>query len=265
MLNCFASVLADDKLRKPIMIASLMMYARPELADAHGRFWQLIRHELDAVGIDAPEQLDQDAYGVGVWKSPELVLSQTCGMPFRLWLSDAVTLVGTPDYDLDECPAGYYRSPLVVRARDTRSALSDFKEAVFAFNQTHSQSGYAAPYAHVEPFGFWFDNEVETGSHLASAKAVAEGRADIAALDAVTWRLIKRYESCASNLRVLEWTKPTPGLPLITANGRDAEAMFDAINCAIDALSEKDKEGIGIQRIVKIPKENYLAVPNPPM
>ena len=43
------------------MIANLMMYERPQLADAHGRFWQLIRHQLASVGIDSPEVLFQNA------------------------------------------------------------------------------------------------------------------------------------------------------------------------------------------------------------
>lgn len=247
------------------MFASLMMYARPELAPAHDRYWGLIRDEFAAIGIDAPARLSQDAFGVDVWKSPELVLSQTCGMPYRLWLKDDVTLVGTPDYGLDACPAGYYRSPFVVRADDPRENLSEFKHATFALNQTDSQSGYGAPYFHLQSHGFWFENLLESGGHLASAKAVADGQADIAALDAVTWRLIEKYELFAQYLRVLEWTAPTPGLPLITAKGRDAESMFTAINRAIHALSEDDQASLGIRALVQIPKADYFDVPNPPL
>ena len=246
------------------MIANLMMYARPELVSGHERFWALIHSELLAVGIDAPAQLDQTAFGLDVWTNPELVLSQTCGMPYRLWLSDDVTLVGTPDYGLDECPAGYYRSPLIVRADDPRNCLEDFKSATFAYNETHSQSGYAAPYNHIAPLGFWFEGTKKTGSHINSARTVAEGDADIAALDAVTWRLIQRYESFSKNLRVLEWTDPTPGLPFITAKSRDGDAMFEAVNRAICALHDDDKTALGIRGLIRIPKAEYLAIPNPP-
>ena len=246
------------------MIANLMMYARPELASAQERFWALIHSELLAVGIDAPAQLDQTAFGLDVWTNPDLVLSQTCGMPYRLWLSDDVTLIGTPDYGLDECPAGYYRSPLIVRADDPRNCLEDFKSATFAYNETHSQSGYAAPYNHIAPLGFWFEGTKKTGSHINSARTVAEGDADIAALDAVTWRLIQRYESFAENLRVLEWTDPTPGLPLITSQDNDPEIIFDAVSDAISQLTEPDRQLLGLKGIVKIPKEKYLAIQNPP-
>ena len=175
------------------MIASLMMYLRPQLVDAHDRFWVLIRQNLADAGIDAPAQLSQDADEFHVWKHPQLALSQTCGMPYRLWLHDKVSLVGTPDYGLEECPPGYYRSALVVRKSDRRSDPTAFRDAVFAYNQTFSQSGYAAPYWHLRPHGFWFDNRLHTEQHLLSAKAVAEGRADIASLDGTSWRLMEKY------------------------------------------------------------------------
>lgn len=245
------------------MIANLMMYQRSELVGAHERYWALIRHHLAEVGIDSPKDLSQSAEEFFVWKHPDLVLSQTCGMPYRIWLHDQVALVGTPDFGLVGCPAGYYRSALVVRVDDLRSDILAFKDATFAFNQTFSQSGYAAPFWHVEPFGFWFENRLQTGQHLLSARAVAEGRADIAALDAVTWRNAEAFEPFADKLRVLEWTSPTPGLPLITARENDASAIFTAVEQAIAGLDQQDKSALGLYGIVRIAKEDYLAVPNP--
>jgi ABC-type phosphate/phosphonate transport system substrate-binding protein len=246
------------------MIANLMMYARPELAGAHTRFWGLIRSHLARVGINAPRDLSQAAEEFSVWKHPDLVLSQTCGMPYRIWLHDSVELVGTPDYGLSDCPAGYYRSAFVVRAEDTRNSLAAFQDATFAFNQTFSQSGYAAPYWHTRPVGFWIQTRTQTHGHVVSALAVAAGRADIAALDAVTWRNVQRYEGFATKLRVLEWTAPTPGLPLITAKGQNAEAIHSAVANAIADLDSIDAIDLGLQGIVRIPKDTYLAVLNPP-
>lgn len=245
------------------MIASLMMYLRPQLVDAHDRFWVLIRQNLADAGIDAPAQLSQDADEFHVWKHPQLALSQTCGMPYRLWLHDKVSLVGTPDYGLEECPPGYYRSALVVRKSDKRSDPTAFRDAVFAYNQTFSQSGYAAPYWHLRPHGFWFDNRLHTEQHLLSAKAVAEGRADIASLDGTSWRLMEKYEPFAKDLRVLDWTDPTPGLPLITSLANDAGAVFGAVQTAISGLEPQDRALLGLRGIVSIAKETYLSVPNP--
>lgn len=245
------------------MIANLMMYQRPQLVEAHARYWALIRKHLADAGMDSPETLSQDAEEFFVWKHSDLVLSQTCGMPYRTWLHDKVQLVGTPDYGLAGCPAGYYRSAIVVRADDTRTDVSAFKDAVFAYNQTFSQSGYAAPFWHLLPGGFWFENRLHTEQHLESARAVAAGRADIASLDAVTWRNIEAFEPFARDLRVQTWTEPTPGLPLITALGNDANLIFEAVKGAIAELDAQDKSLLGIRGIVKISKQDYLNVRNP--
>lgn len=245
------------------MIASLMMYQRPQLVEAHGHYWALIRKHLAEAGMDSPAEMSQDAEEFYVWKHPNLVLSQTCGMPYRMWLHDQVQLVGTPDFGLTDCTAGYYRSAIIVRADDPRTDLAAFKDGRFAYNQTFSQSGYAAPFWHLKPYGFWFENLMQTGQHVASARAVATGQADIAAIDAVTWRNIATYEPFAHDLRVLAWTTPTPGLPLITAMGRDADLIFNAVAVAIDELDAQNKALLGIKGIVKIPKEAYLEIRNP--
>ncbi len=245
------------------MIASLMMYARPELDEALRRYWGLIRAELSARGMDSPEILVQDNDEFEVWKAPDLVLSQTCGMPYRLWLHDQVSLVGTPDFGLENCPPGYYRSAIVVRADDLRNKIDAFAKARFAYNQTFSQSGFAAPYNHLKPRGWWFGNLVQTHGHLFSARAVAEGRADIAALDGVTWRLIQQHEEIAKDLRVLDWTEPTPGLPYIAAVGVNRQPVFDAVSAAIAGLAPKDADLLGLRGLIAIPKQDYLAIPNP--
>lgn len=76
--------------------------------------------------------------------------------------------------------------------------------------------------------------EVYTGSHLASAEAVADGRADLAAIDCVTWSLLKAARSnLTSRLRVIG-TAPTllPGLPYVVsadATEEEIEAIREAI------------------------------------
>ena len=61
-----------------------------------------------------------------------------------------------------------------------------------------------------------FARLVETGAHVESARAVAEKRADIAAVDAVTWRGITRHAEPMPMpmLRVLGQTRATPGTGL---------------------------------------------------
>lgn len=246
------------------MIASLMMYARPELEGAHNRYWALIRAALADRGIDSPAYLSNDAPEFEVWRAPDLVLSQTCGMPYRLFLHDQVSLIGTPDYNVEGCPAGYYNSVIVVRADDDRKDVRDFQNARFIYNQDTSQSGFGAPCALASSLGFWFRDRSQSGGHRASARAVAGGSADIAALDAVTWQLIRRYDAFAARLRVLSVTSPTPGLPYISAASAPVAEIRNAVSEAIAALTPQDRADLCLQSLVNIPKDAYLAVPNPP-
>lgn len=246
------------------MIASLAMYNRRELTAAHANFWALIWEELLRFGIDAPRALSQNSEEFSVWQHPELVLSQTCGMPYRLWLHEKVNLVGTLDYAVTGCPEGFYRSAIIVRADDPRDDIGVYLEDTFAYNQHFSQSGFAAMYNYLGNTHGWFKQRLQTGQHLLSARAVAEGEADIAALDAITWRLAIQHETFTKRLRVLNWTEPTPALPLITAKRHDPAIVFKAVSRAIPRLSRQDTEALGIRGIVLIPKENYLVIANPP-
>nr|WP_306265035.1 PhnD/SsuA/transferrin family substrate-binding protein [Pararhizobium sp. IMCC3301] len=245
------------------MIASLTMYQRPQLASAHDNYWALIRQHLAAAGMDSPPVLAQQADDMSVWTDPGLVLSQTCGLPYRTELHHRVSLIGTPDFAVEGCAPGYYRSAIVVRKSERRTRIAEFRDAVFAYNQTGSQSGYAAPYWHVKARGFWFENRQATGGHLNSARAVAEGRADLAALDAVSWRLMQEYEPLSGELKVLDWTTPTPGLPYISAANANHLAIFQAVRQAVQDLSEEDRSALGLRDLVCIDKQTYLAVPTP--
>lgn len=246
------------------MIANLPMYDRPELNAANLRFWHLIRQALHASGIEAPEYLSQRTDLMAVWTDPSLVLGQTCGMPYRKHLHGKVNLVGTPDYDLPDCPAGHYYSVIVVRTSDPRSTLKNFENSIFAFNEEISQSGFAAPLNHAAAQGVRFANCIQSFGHALSAEMVATGQADIAALDAVTWTFIERYDAFAKDLRVLEITAPpTPVLPFITSTNHDPDLIFGAIAQAISRLTPDEKSTLSLKGIIKIPADDYLRVPNP--
>lgn len=241
-------------------LASLPMYDRPETAAANDRYWQAIRNRLG----EGPDTLTRTGDLWDHWLAPDLLLSQTCGYPFRARLHGQVTLVGTPDYGLPGCPPGHYCTVFVARTDDPRATPADFAEAPFAYNEPLSQSGWAAPQNHAASQGFTFSNTIQTGGHALSARAVAEGKADIAALDALTWALIQRHDPFATTLREIARTEPTPVLPYITALTRDPEPLFDAISAAIADLSPDDRATLSLRGLVRIPAEAYLAIPNPP-
>jgi len=242
------------------MIASLPMYDLPALRGATDRYWQAIRARLG----EGPKALTRGGDLWAQWQDPDLVLSQTCGYPYRARLHGRVTLAGTPDYALPGCPPGHYRSIFVARGDDPRADLAGFDGARFAYNEALSQSGWAAPMIHVQRLGLGWGAVLETGGHRNSALAVAEGRADIAALDALTWVLLRRHEPFTAGLREVGATRPTPALPYICAQARDGVRLYEAIAAAIGDLGEADREALHLRGVIRIPAEAYLAVPTPP-
>lgn len=239
------------------MIASLPMYDTPATRDANDRLWQGIRERLGK----GPTSLEHDVDPHVQWLATDLVLSQTCGLPYRTELAGKVQLVGTPDYGVEGCQPGYYNSCIVVRKDDPRSDLSQFEGARLARNDVRSQSGWAAIERHLARLGLTFsfeDSVLDTGAHADSARAVSEGKADLAALDAVTWALLCRDTDIAEGLRVLDRTVPTPGLPFITSLGEDPAAVFNAVSTAIQDLSPEDRETLRLKSLVSIPHASYL-------
>jgi ABC-type phosphate/phosphonate transport system substrate-binding protein len=172
-----------------------------------------------------------------------LVLSQTCGFPFATRLSDAVGLVAAPLYDVEGCKGPRYSSMLVSRNDDEPASLAACADLRFARNASDSLSGYVALAVEMRAAGLdpqaaqW----VETGSHRASLRAVAEGRADVAAIDCVCMALARANEPDAvSRLTIFAQTPLRPALPFITAAGR-GEAEVAALRAALsDALTDSE-------------------------
>ncbi|WP_095590559.1 phosphate/phosphite/phosphonate ABC transporter substrate-binding protein [Actibacterium ureilyticum] len=245
------------------MIAGLPMYLRPENQGAHDRLWQRTRAALAEQDIAAPERLDPGTDLWALWQDPDLLLAQTCGLPFRATLENDVALVGAPDHGLPGCAAGEYYSVFVIRADDDPRPLADYARARMAFNDPMSQSGWAVPQALAHALGFQFVNLVQTGAHRASAQAVAEGRADLAAIDAVSWSMMTRWDDFADGLQVIGRTSATPALPYITAHGQYAAALHAAMNAALAELSPEDRRDLGMSRIVPAERVRYLALPIP--
>ena len=240
------------------MIASLPMYWRAETAAAWQRFWATVQAQAARAGVDLPDLTPPDdlpADWADHWRRPDLMLSQTCGLPFRTTLKDQVSYVATFDFGL-RCAPGYYHSCAILRADRPHG----FRATSLAYNAADSQSGWAAVHDHTA-----FDRLLVTGAHEASARAVAEGRADIAYLDAVTWRLLERFTDLGTHLRVADRTPPTPGLPLITAKGRDPDPLRRALDAAVRTLSPDEAADLGgLKGLAVLDPADYYAVPLPP-
>ncbi|WP_340160315.1 PhnD/SsuA/transferrin family substrate-binding protein [uncultured Hoeflea sp.] len=248
--------------------ASLPMYDWPEIRDATDGLWQAVREQLRERGIEAPEALDRHADPETLWTNPALLLSQTCGYPYATMLADKVTLVGTPAHAVTGAEPGRYFSVLVARKNGAPQHLADLSGKRFAYNMQHSQSGFAAPVRLLADAGLAsLPEPLKTAAHRASIQAVADGKADWAAIDAVTWELAKRHEPASQDLTVFARTPDTPALPLITslqhANHRDTIA--DAYEAAITELDKQTRDAVLITGLARFKPGDYapLAAPLP--
>jgi len=204
------------------LIAALPMYDPPELEAANDTLWTAIADRLAARGVvGAPERLTRGAPPDAIWSDPELLLGQTCGYPLMTSLRDKVMVVATPHYLAPGCEGPFCRSAVIVRQDSPAASLADLRGARCAVNDLASNSGMnllralIAPLAGGEAF---FGALTVTGAHAASVERVADGEADVAAIDCVTWAHLQRHHpAMAKRVRVLTWTAASPGLPMITA------------------------------------------------
>ena len=201
------------------MLASLPMYYPPQGSLA--AFWSALAGLLQQQGVDAPAQLQMPEDVLHHWLQPDLLLSQTCGYPLVHTLKDRVQVVGTLAYEATGAQGIHCQSQLICRATDARRNLAAWEGSTVAYNARDSQSGYNALRHSValasgaRPF---YARTLATGAHLQSVEYVRTGRADMAAIDAVTWALFQRTQPVLSReLAVFGQTQAYPGLPLITS------------------------------------------------
>lgn len=222
--------------------------------------WACFRDSIRKAGLNAPERADDFTPRTEGWLHPQLILGQTCGLPYVLKLRDRVELVGTPDYGVEGCPPGFYHSTIVASRSDGRVDLSEFRDSTLAFNGEDSQSGYAAIMRAVAPFareGRFFGRAIHSGSHEASMRLVKQGLADVAAIDSVTWRMSREFDPNTVELKAVTTTEPTPGLPFITAAGNPAKKILEAAREGIASLPDQTRNAFGLRGILAFEKSDY--------
>ena len=175
-------------------------------------------------------------------------------------------MVATPVYDADGCDGAWYRSAIVVRREYPAGGLAALRDTICAVNAVDSNSGMnllraeVAPLAQGAPF---FRRVIITGSHAASLRAVATGEADIAAIDCVTLALLSdiRPDAVAA-IRILGWTTPSPGLPMITAgDDHTLLALREALDAAArDPALGATRRALRLLRFEVLPPDSYSMI-----
>lgn len=251
------------------MIAALPMYDLPWLREANDRLWTAVaRHLRDAGVVGVADRLDRAADLDDLWRSPELLLAQSCGYPLVTELRETVQLVATPRYRAEGCDGVLHRSAIVVRADHPARTLSDLRGRRAGVNGSRSNTGmnlFRAAIAPLAEAGTFFGKVTNTGSHARSLAALLSRRVDVAAIDAVTFAHLRhRYPRYAKDVRVLAWTDATPGLPLVTAAATPPDVLI-ALRVALKRVARdpglrSDLDTLLIGDFEPAPLESYIPV-----
>jgi ABC-type phosphate/phosphonate transport system substrate-binding protein len=248
------------------VIAALPMYDWPVLQPANDRFWRALAERLRDAGITAPWELTRQDDHAALWERDDLLLAQTCGLPFNTGLKDRVRYVATPVHTMEGCREARYSSAVVAR-RDVDPVLRTpdaLRGLRLAINGTDSWSGY-------EVVKRWFAAggtpmpapHLVSGGHLPSMQAVAERRADFAAIDAIALGLAWRHlPELAGHMQVIGWTESRPAPPFVTAGSAGDESVATLRTALHDALASEPgiREALGLRGVAVLADDAYEAM-----
>ncbi len=244
------------------MRAMISMYDMPERRAAIEAWWSGLARHWRAAGLsDIPQTTHMSENLYELWLAPDLFIAQTCGYPLTHELRDRVALVATPVYAADGCAGPTYHSVIVAREDSRIRTLDDVEGAVAAINGYDSQSGWnALRHSLIGKGGP--KRIVETGGHRKSVAAVREGRADVAAIDCVTYanlRAVAPQE--VAPLRIIARSAPAPALPYITRRDispEDLQRLRAGLQAAIrDPALAETRSAMLIASIESVPLQAY--------
>ena len=181
-------------------------------------------------------------------------------------LTARVQLVTTPVFTVDGCEGGDYHSVLVTRAAAKVTSLAQCRGLRAAYNTPDSNSGMnllrsaLAPLAGGQPF---FASVIETGGHLASLQALQDDRADVAAIDCVSFAFVLDHRpDLALGLVEIGTTRSAPGLPLIASKRVPAEGVEALMSALTDSVAHDRAlaKRLKLDGFVRRPLDDYARI-----
>jgi ABC-type phosphate/phosphonate transport system substrate-binding protein len=170
-----------------------------------------------------------------LWARTDKAAVFMCGLPYSRATPQPHLLAAPVPSPPEFRGQPLYWSEFVVAAESAHRSLEDTFCGRIAFTSPESQSGFAAPLRHLReasdgtpPYREVIAPQITPQGALA---AVAEGRADIAAIDAYSLQLLRRFApELAARVRVVARTEPRPIPPLVAS--RSFQPLTDAFLAA---------------------------------
>lgn len=201
-------------------------------------------------------------------RDPDLFFGHTCGYPLMKQLKDQVTPFCLPVFDVPGTDGKLYSSRFIVAANSAIESLDECQGKVAAMNADNSNSGmnvFRYAIAKRNPSGRFFSRVVETGGHLHSLEAVAGGAADVAAIDCVSYQLMRDFRpELVDRVRSIGFSVKTCGLPFVLPNSRitdtDTGLLVEKLNQALAFAPETVRERLHLVNFEPVVLEDYRGI-----
>ena len=250
---------ADQQVR----FISCGMYAFTyELRVAWQKLFDGYSNSIGAFAVDMELKFES---GEKILRDPLLFIGHTCGYPLMSSLQDDLTPVCVPLFNLDGCRGKFYSSVFIVAEDSDIESLSDCYQRVAAMNDSDSNSGMNLLRAAIAPLSrgkAYFSRVRNTGSHIQSLDDVAEKRADVAAIDCVSYQLIvDSWPDMAAGVRSIGFSQRTCGLPFVMPKRLlqlvDKKSITAGLNGAVSKLAREYRERLHLQGFEQVEIEDY--------
>jgi len=201
--------------------------------------------ELRAAGVEShAEFLDFTTPYRDLLKEPSLILGQCCGPD--LFEDYAVKTVpfAAPVISAYEVTPGHYFSHIVT------SKSAKLKNPRVVINNRTSHSGYTAAKLWLDARNIKHYSMYESGSHYNSVRELQAGRADLAAIDALSWRFLDTHD-----LQIVDNSEPALAPPFIA--GLESTIPSDLIRPILDKALRHYGKALGITGLIPVTKDDY--------
>lgn len=234
--------------------AGLAMYPFAPLVEHYAHLWALVRESVPALPVELEWPPDLHP----VWRDPAMVLHQTCGWPLVTELADLVAagrvrVVGAFVHTVPEALGPTYRSVLVARSGLAVARPADLAGTHAAVNSTASLSGWVSLVHAVHgPGATWQGPVTLTGAHAESLRALHDGRAEVASIDAVSFAHVRRWmPELVDGLVVVGNGPRVPCLPVIAGPALDGVALDDLRRAFAAAVVDPRAAGLRDELLIE--------------
>ena len=101
-----------------------------------------------------------------------------------------------------------------------------------------------------------------TGSHVSSLAMVQSGQADVAAIDAVTWKILEKSEpQWLAGIQIVDRTAPAPSPPFVMGHNGLREDIFKGLLRAFGlADATEARKALRLEGLMPAQKRDYDSV-----